>query len=194
MRVFRKLLAAEWSRLRDHLLRLSPADRHCRFAGHVGDAAVETYCRTIPWLSTVVVGCFEDGVLRGAAECRWLGPASPRTVELAVTVEDPFQDQGIGTELVSRVLTVARNRGVVSVFMLCLTDNRAMQAIVRKLAGDLSFAGGDVEATIAVPFPTSVSVLQEAMEDWSGATGAFWWRMLEQWQPKARLPESANLG
>lgn len=194
MRVFRKLLAAEWSRLRDHLLRLSPGDRHCRFAGHVGDTVVETYCRTIPWLSTVVVGCFEDGVLRGAAECRWLGPANPRTVELAVTVERPFQDQGIGTELVSRVLTVARNRGVVSVFMLCLTDNRAMQAIVRKLAGDLSFAGGDVEATIAVPFPTSVSVLQEAMEDWSGATGALWWRMLEQWRPKARLPESANLG
>jgi GNAT superfamily N-acetyltransferase len=192
MRVYRKLLAAEWSRLRDHLLRLDPADRHCRFAGHVGDAVVESYCRAIPWLSTVVVGVFEDGVLRGAAECRWLGPSRPRTVELAVTVEKPWQDQGIGSALVSRVLTIARNRGVVSVFMLCLTDNRAMQAIVRKHAGDLRYAEGDVEATIAVPFPTNVSVIEEAMADWTGATGAIWWRMLESWKP--RLPAPANLG
>jgi GNAT superfamily N-acetyltransferase len=205
MRVFRKLLAAEWSRLRDHLLRLSPADRHCRFTGHVGEDTVARYCRTIPWLSTVVVGWFEDGVLRGAAECRWLGPARPRTVELAVTVEHPWQDQGIGSELVSRALTIARNRGVVSVFMLCLTDNRAMQAIVRKHAGALRYADGDVEGTIAVPFPTNVSMLQEAMADWTGATGALWWRMLQQWQPAAGksaaaagvqggLPAPANLG
>src|SRR5262249_27760021 len=150
MRVFRKLLAAEWSRLRDHLLRLSPADRHCRFAGHVGDDGVERYCRTIPWLSTVAVGCFEDGGLRGVGECRWLGPASPRAVEVAVTVESACQDRGIGSELVARILTIARNRGVVSVFMLCLTDNRAMQAIVRKHAGDLRYESGDVAATIAV--------------------------------------------
>jgi GNAT superfamily N-acetyltransferase len=200
MRVFRKLLAAEWSRLRDHLLRLSPADRHCRFTGHVGDEAVERYCRSIPWLSTVAVGCFEDGVLRGVAECRWLGPANPRTVELAITVERPWQDQGIGSALVDRVLTIARNRGAVSVFMLCLTDNRAMQAIVRKHDGDLRYEAGDVEATIAVPFPTSISVLEEAVADWTGAGGALMWRMLEQWRPRGaggqsgRLPPPANLG
>jgi GNAT superfamily N-acetyltransferase len=182
MRVFRKLLAAEWPQLRDHLLRLSPADRHCRFAGHVGDGVVESYCRHIPWLGTAIVGCFDDGVLRGAAECRWLGPAQPRTVEVSVTVESAWQDQGVGTELVGRVVTIARNRGVVSVFMMCLTDNRAMQAIARKLAGDLRFAHGDVEASIVVPFPTSVSVLQEAMADWTGATGAMWSRLVEQWR------------
>ena len=79
MRVFRKLLAAEWSRLRDHLLRLSPADRHCRFAGHVGDDSVARYCRTIPWLSTVVVGWFEDGVLRGRAGPSQRHSAAPRS-------------------------------------------------------------------------------------------------------------------
>jgi GNAT superfamily N-acetyltransferase len=183
MRVFRKLLATEWTRLRDHLLRLTPADRHSRFAGHVGDATIEQYCRTLPWLSTVVIGCFEDGVLRGAAECRWLGPAQPRTVELAVTVETAWQEHGIGGALVDRLLTVARNRGAVSVFMLCLTDNRAMQAIVRRHDGDLHWEAGDVEATIAVPFPTNLSMMEEAVADWTGATGAVWSRLLEHWSP-----------
>src|SRR5262249_5382637 len=140
------------------------------------------------------------GVLRGAAECRWLGPASPRTVELAVTVERPWQDQGIGSALVGRILTIARNRGAVSVFMLCLTDNRAMQAIVRKHDGDLRYAAGDVEARIAVPFPTGISVLEEAVADWTGAGGAMWSRVLEHWHPHRtghppeRLPAPANLG
>lgn len=174
MRVYRKLVAAEALRLRDHLLRLSPRDRHCRFTGHVSDAVVDAYCRRIPWLSTVVVGCFVDGALRAAAECRWLGPGQLRSVEVAVTVEEGWQGQGIGTELVRRVVTVARNRGAASIFMLCLTENRPMQAIARKLAGELHYVDGEVEANIAVPFPTNASLIEEAIADWSGAAGVLW--------------------
>ena len=174
MRIYRKLVAAEALRLRDHLLRLSPLDRHCRFAGHVSDAVIDSYCRRIPWLGTVVVGCFDDGVLRAAAECRWLGPGQLRSVEVAVTVEPEWQGQGIGTDLVRRVVTIARNRGAASIFMLCLTDNRPMQAIARKLAGDLRFVDGEVEVRIAVPFATNVSLMQEALADLSGAAGMFW--------------------
>lgn len=174
MRVHRKLVAAEALRLRDHLLRLSPPDRHCRFAGHVSDAVIESYCRHIPWLGTVVVGFHEDGVLRAAAECRWLGPARLRTVEVAVTVESAWQGQGIGTDLVRRSVTIARNRGAASIYMLCLTDNRPMQAIARKLKGEIHFADGEAEVEIALPFPTNLTLMQEALADLSGAAGLIW--------------------
>lgn len=185
MRIYRKLVAAEALRLRDHLLRLSPLDRHCRFAGHVSDAVIDSYCRRIPWLGTVVVGRFEDGVLRAAAECRWLGPAQLRSVEVAVTVEPEWQGQGIGTELVRRVVTVARNRGAASIFMLCLTDNRPMQAIARKLAGDLRFVDGEVEVRIAVPFATNASLMQEALADLSGLAGMIWTSVVGEPHPAA---------
>ena len=46
-----------------------------------------------------------------------------------MTVEDRWQDQGLGTELLRRAIVHARNRGLKSLYMICLTDNRRMQAI-----------------------------------------------------------------
>lgn len=186
MRIYRKLVAAEALRFRDHLMRLSPRDRHCRFAGHVSDAVIDSYCRRIPWLGTIIVGLFDAGELRAAAECRWLGPAQLRTAEVAVTVEPEWQGEGIGTELVRRVVTIARNRGAASIFMLCLTDNRPMQAIARKLAGDLHFVDGEVEMRIAVPFATNASLIQEALADLTGVAGVFWSSVVGEARPATR--------
>lgn len=170
MRVFRKLAPFESWRLRDHLLRLDAEDRLKRFSGAVGEAFIAEHCRRIDWLNAVVIGCFEDGVLRGAAE---LWPDTPLAgrAELAVTVERPFQNRGIGTALLGRAVTVAGNRAVRSLYMICLLDNRRIQHIARKFDGALTLHDDQAEADITVPYPTQLSLWEEAAADGFGFVG-----------------------
>jgi GNAT superfamily N-acetyltransferase len=183
MRVYRKLLPTELGRFRRHLLALSPADLQSRFSGSVGPAFVEAYCRRFEWLSGAIFGAFEDGELVGAAELRWLKPGLDWRAEVAITVKESAQEQGIGTELLRRVMTYARNRGLKTLYMLCLTDNRRMQAIARKFEGQLMFEAGQVEVDLAMPFPTQFTLFDEALGD-GVAFATQWW---EQFAPGRRL-------
>jgi GNAT superfamily N-acetyltransferase len=174
MRVFRKLHPFEQGQLRDHLLRLDPEDRRRRFFGGMSDAAVAERCRRIDWLRTMVIGFFEDGVLRGAAELSLEDRRRfPPAAELALSVESAWQDQGIGSELVRRMLLAAANRGIVSVQMLCLAENHRIQRIAIKHSGRLWHQHGELEAAIDVPFASHLSFVEEAVADGIGLIG-YW--------------------
>ena len=180
MHVYRKLVPAEIGQFRDHLLRLSPGDRHCRFSGSVSDDVIAAHCTRIDWLRTVIIGCFIDSILRGAAELRFDDPRIGWRCELAVTVEGAWQDRGHGTELLRRAITVCRNRGIRSIYMLCLLENRRMQRIARRFAGDLELGDGEAEARIALPFPDPFTLAREALDE-----GSAW--LLACWDAPARL-------
>src|SRR5271167_2225395 len=111
MRVFRKLLSGERSKLRDHLLRLSRRDRLLRFSGGLSDNAVAAYCDHIDWQRGYVIGCFIEGTLRAVAELQLDDPHRPTRVEVAVSVEAQWQDQGIAAELLRYAIIIARNGG-----------------------------------------------------------------------------------
>lgn len=165
MLVVRKLLAVERWKLRDHLLRLAPHDRQLRFRGTLSDHAIAVYCDRGELARGYVSGCFIDGVLRGAAELHIDGPHFSKRGEVAFSVETPWQNQGIASELLRRTLVIARNRSVRTLYMTCLLDNRPMQRVARKFSDDLRFRDGDVEADIVVPFPSYLSLGAEAQSD-----------------------------
>ncbi|SRR6266567_1703158 len=167
MRVYRKLLPYEIWRLREHLLRLSAADRRLRFFAGVGSDFIAGHCRRVACLPAIVVGFFEDGVLRGAAELH-IVDAFAGLGELAVTVESDWQDRHIGTTLLDHAITVAENRGVRSIEMICLPDNRRMQHLARKFAARLVTVDNHAAADVKVPFPTQLSLWQEAAMDGIG--------------------------
>jgi RimJ/RimL family protein N-acetyltransferase len=167
MRVFRKLLPYEIWRLREHLLRLTAADRRLRFFAGVNDDYIDTHCRRLDALRAIVVGFFEDGVLRGAAELHLAGDFAGRA-ELAVTVESDWQGNHIGTELLGHAITVAENRGMRTIEMVCLIDNRRMQHVARKFTDRLDVVDGQAEAHLKVPYPTQLSLWQEATMDSMG--------------------------
>ena len=155
MHVYRKLVPAEIGLFHEHLLRLTPEDRHCRFAGHVSDAVIAEYCSKVDWFRSVIIGCFVDGVLRGVAELRFDAPRPGWRSELAVTVESAWQNLRIGTELLRRAITVCRNRAIRSIYMICLVENRRMQRIARRFEGELVFnrrrGGGAGGAAVSRP-------------------------------------------
>lgn len=173
MSLIRKLLAGDLAEYEAHLLRLTPEDRAMRFAGGVSGEAIGDHVRGIDLFRAVVLGYFEDGVMRGAAEIvrsRMLWSAS---AELAVTVEQPWQGRGVGTELVGRALLIARNRSIASLQALCVTDNVRMQRIVRKFDGRLAYLSGMAEGDIRLAWPTQLTLLQEGLGDAWAAIGAW---------------------
>ena len=168
-RLIRKLWIGEATRYRDHLLRLDRDSRHSRFGGGVSDDFIRNYVETTFGLNAVVHGFFVDGVLRGAAELRPLGSAlGPRGRGRAVSIEAAWQSHGVGSALLDRTLLAARNRGIKTLHMACLANNRRMQELARKFAAELSFDFGSVVGEVAAARPTPLSVLRELVTDSHG--------------------------
>jgi len=162
---FRKLWPSEGDSFRNHLLRLDKNSRRMRFAHGVADAFIEDYAARMCEMGSVVFAFIADGEVRAAAELRKLGDTWGREAEAAFSVESAYQDQGIGTELMGRVIRTARNRGVQLLYMSCLAENSKMQAIARKYEAELHFEYGEVIGEIVPDNANYFSILAEAVED-----------------------------
>lgn len=164
----RKLWPTELERYRDHLVRLDPASRRLRFGMGAGDDFVRDYAMRINDLQSTVYGYFEEGALRAAAELRPIGPRMHGEAEAAFSVEKDWQDTGIGTELMGRVIRTARVKNIRRLYMNCLAENRKMQRIARKYEAVLHFEEGDVVGEVEPLTPNYFSIWREAVEDQRG--------------------------
>src|SRR2546423_14584264 len=68
----RTLAAIELHHFQSHLLRLDHECRRSRFGNVVSDASMRDYAGRVNCVNTLVLGCFIDGQMRGAAELRSL--------------------------------------------------------------------------------------------------------------------------
>jgi RimJ/RimL family protein N-acetyltransferase len=62
----------------------------------------------------------------------------PRTAEFAIVVGDPFQGEGLGTEIMERLVDAAVARGISRFTATMLADNEAAHRLLRRLAGRLT--------------------------------------------------------
>ncbi|CAO3413589.1 GNAT family N-acetyltransferase [Azospirillum endophyticum] len=169
MPVIRKIMPTELPQYRAHLLRLDRADRYARFTGTLSDEVVERHCAAIEWGRTVLLGAFVDGVLRGAVELCGDRILWPEQAEFGISIESVLQGRGVGSTLVRRILTVARNRGIRQVHMMCLAENVRMRALARRFGGRLALDGGEITSLFELPPPNQFSIALEALEDGTGA-------------------------
>ena len=95
---------------------------------------------------------------------RWDAP-SPGRPRPRSSIEADWQSHGVGSALLDRTLLAARNRGIKTLHMACLANNRRMQELARKFAAELSFDFGDVVGEVAAARPTPLSVLRELVAD-----------------------------
>lgn len=164
----RKLWPTQIDEFQEHLMRLDRESKQMRFCGAVGDAFIERYCETIRRVPTIIHGFFVDGKLRAAGELRPILNDYPVAAEAAFTVETPWQDSGVGTELMDRVLLSARNRNIATLYMICMAENRRMRGIARKFEANLRFDRGEVAATVDPSTPDYFSLLREGLNDSTG--------------------------
>lgn len=161
----RKLWPTETDKFRDHMLRLDRDSRRMRFAHAVSDAFIVDYAERMNEMGSIVYGFFVDGEVHAAAELRRLEESWGPEAEAAFSVETPYQEKGIGTELMGRVIRAARNRGVSRLYMSCLAENGKMQAIARKHEASLKFEYGEVIGEIVPTQSNYFSMLAEEVDD-----------------------------
>ena len=161
---YRRLWPGDGERILVHFRRLDEESLRLRFGRSVTDDFLQRYCGETDWLRALMLGFFVGGELRGLGELRRLPGPEQRTGEFAVTVEGSWRGRGVGTKLLGRLVVLARNRGVESVYMICLLDNRPVQRIASKLSARLSLSWGQVEGRIELGAPSLASHLDEALD------------------------------
>ena len=70
-------------------------------------------------------------------------PGDPSTAEFAVVVEDAWQGVGLGRQLLSELIELARSRGVVTLTATVQPDNDRVIRLVRRLLPDSTFTPAD---------------------------------------------------
>jgi RimJ/RimL family protein N-acetyltransferase len=77
----------------------------------------------------------------------------PVTAEVAVTVVDAWQGQGVGTRLAEALTQIARELGIVRISLVMAHDNDAAARLMHRVAGEVTRTGwdnGSVEFEVAL--------------------------------------------
>jgi RimJ/RimL family protein N-acetyltransferase len=97
---------------------------------------------------SVILGCFIDGHMRGAAEIRPLRHG--RRAQIALSVESAWQGRGIGTTLMAAAVAAARERGIARLYLGCHILNHRVQRIAERFAARMEFEDCECLAEIVV--------------------------------------------
>ncbi len=157
----RRLRKYDKSLVVSHFHNLDNDALQSRFGATVNSQAIDSYISGVFGNAALVYGAFPDAHLRGVGELRTLAGDTHTIAEAAFTVEEPWQGQGIGDALLSRLITAAQNRGIREVHMVCLATNQKMRRLAAKHEAELALVPGQIEATLTTPWPTALSMVRE---------------------------------
>ena len=121
------------SRIVDHLLRLTPEDRHMRFFAALNETAIRNYTEKLGEKDELFFTFKPDAEL-GYRVTGFLHVAkmSDDACEIGVSVDSNARGQGIATKLFDRAFLYVRATGYKKIYINCLSTNTAMQKIVAK--------------------------------------------------------------
>ncbi len=160
-----RMTGSDLERVRDHFLRLGSNSRRLRFGRPVSDEFLERYAEALFDAVSIVYGAEIDGVIRGVTEMRGDATSWGRFAEAAVSVEDNYQDRGIGGALLKRLVQAAQNRGVSQLYMVCLRDNHKMKHLAQKNEAILDYCVDSVEGRITDLHPSFGSLFSEWFDE-----------------------------
>jgi RimJ/RimL family protein N-acetyltransferase len=158
--VIRPIAPDDQDRLRAAHARLSPLTRYRRFMSakpylSSADAmylSVIDGCDHYALVATFTAQDGEEAIIGVARFVR--SPEDPQVAEFALVVDDEWQGQGVGRELLGRLADAAVTRGVERFVATVLADNLAIQQLAAQVAdGPLhrSRDGNTFEMEFALP-------------------------------------------
>ena len=165
-----------------HYRRLSSKDRRLRFGGPLSDSALIGYVERIDFDRDAVYGVYApDLTLSGAAHVA----ATGESAEFGVSVLDEYRGRGVGSALFERAGIWARNHGIRTLFMHCLSENAVMMHIATKFGMRIVNSSGEADAYLELAPSTASTVVAELIHDrvalfdhalktWRAATQRLW--------------------
>jgi len=155
--VVREIEVDDVDRLRRMFDRLSPESVYRRFFSPVRQPPRAA----LMWLAAVdhqardaLVALDGDEIV---AVARYDARAGSHAAEIAVTVEDAWQHQGLGKQLAARLARRAMDRGIESFEATVQPDNRPALGLLRKLSPEASVRYDRGEYAASVPLPRTAA-------------------------------------
>jgi GNAT superfamily N-acetyltransferase len=184
----RELKAVDRAALEGHFIALGPDDRRLRFGIPLGDAGVRGYVARIDFERDAAFGVFGDELqLIGAAHL-----ARDRShAELGVSVLPRQRGRGLGGALLARAHLHARNWGVGSLFMHCLTENSTMMHLARRQGMAIVAQQGEADAWLKLPPADAGTHFGAVFEE---RVALFDYALKEQLARSRRLAEALTSG
>jgi len=146
--LIRELTRAERPALLAHFLALDADDRRLRFGAPQSERALRQYVERIDFDHDAAFGVADE-------ELKLLGVAhvarSGAHAELGISVLEGGRDRGIGSALLARAHLRARNWGLGTLFMHCLTENAAMMRLARRQGMEIGAHAGEADAWLELP-------------------------------------------
>ncbi|MFF2654869.1 GNAT family N-acetyltransferase [Streptomyces sp. NPDC058045] len=133
--------------------RCSSATLRARYHGPVGDA--DRYLDHLlgPHFGRTLAARTGDGRIAALGHLLWDGAET----EVALLVEDAWQRRGVGTELLARLVELAREAGSRSVYAVTRESNTAMAAAMRSLGLPLDYQLAEGTLVITAHLPNARS-------------------------------------
>lgn len=157
----RELSRLERPALESHFLALGAADRRLRFGVGLNDFALRGYVTRLDFERDALFGVSADDLrLVGVAH---LGRGEGHA-ELGISVLEGWRNRGIGGALLARANLRARNWGVRTLFMHCLTENSAMMRLARSQGMAIVTESGESDAWLALPPADAATHFGEVFE------------------------------
>ncbi len=146
----------------DHLFLLSEDDRRLRFFSNISNVGIESYVERIRWNGDVCFGCFSGSTLIAFAH---LGKVDFDQYELGMSISEEHKGQGVGKEMMKRIITWCKANGVNKLVMECLTENKAMRKIAKNLGMRIvnDHETALAEAAISTTFSERMREIQKNM-------------------------------
>ena len=167
----RELHAGHTEEILQHLLQLNDGDRRLRFGTQTSDEVIGRYVAGLNFYKDAIFGIFDlNLILIGMAHLAYLpaveGPA--RTAEFGVSVLPDGRSKGFGTALLQRCAVHSRNTQIDTLYVHCLTSNKAMMHLAQKAGMSIEYAHGDADAYLKLPPANSSTIVEEAAnEQWA---------------------------
>lgn len=157
-----RLRPADRAALEAHFLALGSEDRRLRFGSPIGDDALRGYVARIDFERDGVFAV-QDSELRLLAVVHVATMAS--SAELGLSVLEGLRGKGLGSALFARAVMHLRNRGLLVVFVHCITENAAMMHLARKHGMRVLLSGPESDGRLALAPATAQSIVAEWLHE-----------------------------
>ena len=162
----RSLAPRHRERIAAHLTALQSSDRYLRFGYPATDGQISKYVDMLDFEHDEVFGIFSRR-LELIAMAHLAHPVATTTAgrptmsEFGVSVLPHARNRRFGKRLFEHAVLHARNRGVETLFIHALSENRAMLRIARDAGATVERAGSESEAWLKLPPDTLASHVGE---------------------------------
>jgi len=186
----RELHAGQREEVLQHLLKLDDEDRRLRFGTQTPDEVIEHYVKHLNFNKDSIFGIFDLNLrLIGMAHLAYLPEikGQARAAEFGVSVLPEGRSQGLGTALLQRSAVHSRNTRIETLYVHCLSNNKAMMHLAQKAGMSVEYAYGDADAYLKLPPASPATIVEEAAngqwadmdyalkENLKRSNQAWWW-------------------